>query len=302
MSVSASLSPIPFGRLLTAMVTPFDNEGRVDFALAGRLARHLVEEGSDGIVVCGTTGESPTLSWKEQHQLIETVRQSVGSAVKVLAGTGSNSTAEASEATREAADAGVDGALVVVPYYNKPPQDGLESHFRAVAASAPDLPLMLYNIPGRTGCSLAPSTVARLMECSNVVSFKAASGNTDEVTQLRSLCGSRLAIYSGDDGLLLPMLSVGAVGVVSVASHIVGRRIRAMIEAYLSGQVAVALGYHENLQPLFQALFATTNPIPVKAALELSGWPVGPPRSPLISLNSEMKDELSKILFALRQT
>ncbi len=302
MSSAAELSPTPFGRLLTAMVTPFDGDGRVDLALAGRLARHLVDEGSDGLIVSGTTGESPTLSWQEQHQLLEAVRQAVGPGVKILAGTGSNSTAEAVEATNQAAFAGADGALVVVPYYNKPPQEGLEAHFRAIAKAAPELPLMLYNIPGRTGCALAPATVARLMECPNVVSFKAASGTTDEVTQLRLLCGSKLAVYSGDDGLLLPMLSVGAVGVVSVASHLVGRRLKAMIEAYISGQVAVALGYHEQLQPLFKALFATTNPIPVKAALELSGWPVGPPRLPLLPLDSTMRDSLSKILNALRQT
>lgn len=302
MSSAAELSPIPFGRLLTAMVTPFGGDGRVDLALAGRLARHLVDEGSDGLVVSGTTGESPTLSWQEQHQLFEAVRQAVGPGVKILAGTGSNSTAEAVEATSQAAIAGADGALVVVPYYNKPPQEGLEAHFRAIAQAAPELPLMLYNIPGRTGCALAAATVARLMESPNVVSFKAASGTTDEVTQLRLQCGSRLAVYSGDDGLLLPMLSVGAVGVVSVASHLVGRRLKAMIDAYLSGQVAVALGYHEQLQPLFKALFATTNPIPVKAALELSGWPVGPPRLPLLPLDSTMRDSLSKILNALRQT
>ncbi|MFL0795799.1 MAG: 4-hydroxy-tetrahydrodipicolinate synthase [Prochlorococcus sp.] len=302
MSSAAELSPTPFGRLLTAMVTPFGGDGRVDLALAGRLARHLVDEGSDGLVVSGTTGESPTLSWQEQHQLFEAVRQAVGTGVKILAGTGSNSTAEAVEATSQAAIAGADGALVVVPYYNKPPQEGLEAHFRAIAQAAPELPLMLYNIPGRTGCALAAATVARLMESPNVVSFKAASGTTDEVTQLRLQCGSRLAVYSGDDGLLLPMLSVGAVGVVSVASHLVGRRLKAMIDAYLSGQVAVALGYHEQLQPLFKALFATTNPIPVKAALELSGWPVGPPRLPLLPLDSTMRDSLSKILNALRQT
>ncbi len=302
MSSVAELSPVPFGRLLTAMVTPFDQNGSVDFALAGRLARYLVAEGSDGIVVCGTTGESPTLSWQEQHALLEVVRNAVGPGVKVLAGTGSNSTAEAVEATAAAAAAGADGALVVVPYYNKPPQEGLLRHFRSVAEAAPDLPLMLYNIPGRTGCVLAPSTVAQLMDCSNVISFKAASGSTDEVTQLRLLCGNKLAVYSGDDGLLLPMLAVGAVGVVSVASHIVGRRIKAMIEAYLSGQPSVALRYHEQLQPLFKALFATTNPIPVKAALELNGWPVGPPRSPLTSLSSSMKQSLSQILVSLRQT
>ena len=302
MTSPAVLSPLPFGRVVTAMVTPFDASGAVDLPLAARLARHLVEQGSDGLVVCGTTGESPTLSWNEQLQLLQAVREAVGSTAKVLAGTGSNSTAEAVEATREAAAAGADGALVVVPYYNKPPQDGLEAHFRAVAEAAPALPLMLYNIPGRTGCSIVPATVARLMDCPNVVSFKAASGTTEEVTALRLACGPDLAIYSGDDGLTLPMLAVGAVGVVSVASHVVGPEIRAMIEAYSQGDGPTALAVHEQLQPLFKALFATTNPIPVKAALELNGWPVGAPRPPLSSLSDAMRTTLAQALSALRQT
>ena len=302
MTEAATLSPTPFGRVVTAMVTPFDASGAVDLDLAGRLARHLVEQGSDGLLVCGTTGESPTLSWEEQLQLLSAVRQAVGSDAKVLAGTGSNCTAEAIEATREAAAAGADGALLVVPYYNKPPQDGLEAHFRAIAEAAPELPLMLYNIPGRTGCSIAPETVARLMDCPNVVSFKAASGTTEEVTALRLSCGPRLAIYSGDDGLTLPMLAVGAVGVVSVASHVVGPQIRAMIEAYLNGDGPGALAGHDALIPVFKALFATTNPIPVKAALELNGWPVGAPRLPLLPLSDSMKRNLSETLAALRQT
>ena len=302
MSPSAQLSPTPFGRLLTAMVTPFAADGSVDLALAGRLAQHLAQDGSDGIVVCGTTGESPTLSWDEQVQLLAAVRDAVGPGVKVLAGTGSNSTAEAVEATREAAAAGADGALVVVPYYNKPPQSGLEAHFRAVAEAAPQLPLMLYNIPGRTGCSLAPATVARLMDCPNVVSIKAASGTTDEVSQLRLACGPQMAIYSGDDALTLPMLAVGAVGVVSVASHVAGPQMRSMIDAFLAGRHADALAQHEQLLPLCKALFATTNPIPVKAALELSGWPVGAPRLPLLPLEPSMRDSLSQALSALRQT
>ena len=302
MSPSAQLSPTPFGRLLTAMVTPFAADGSVDLALAGRLAQHLAQDGSDGIVVCGTTGESPTLSWDEQVQLLAAVRDAVGPGVKVLAGTGSNSTAEAVDATREAAAAGADGALVVVPYYNKPPQSGLEAHFRAVAEAAPQLPLMLYNIPGRTGCSLAPATVARLMDCPNVVSIKAASGTTDEVSQLRLACGPQMAIYSGDDALTLPMLAVGAVGVVSVASHVAGPQMRSMIDAFLAGRHADALAQHELLLPLCKALFATTNPIPVKAALELSGWPVGAPRLPLLPLEPSMRDTLSQALSALRQT
>jgi 4-hydroxy-tetrahydrodipicolinate synthase len=284
------------------MVTPFAADGSVDLELAARLADHLVANGSDGLVLCGTTGESPTLSWEEQHQLFAAVKGAVGGRAKLLAGSGSNCTAEAVEATREAAALGADGALVVVPYYNKPPQDGLEAHFRAVAAAAPGLPLMLYNIPGRTGCSLAPDTTARLLDLPNVVSFKAASGTTEEVSQLRALCGDRLAIYSGDDGLLLPMLAVGAVGVVSVASHLVGSQLQALVQAFLAGDTTTALAHHDRLLPLFKALFCTTNPIPVKAALEISGWPVGAPRLPLLPADSDVRQRLSSILAALRPT
>ena len=293
---------VPFGRVLTAMVTPFGADGSVDLDLAARLAVHLVEHGSDGLVLCGTTGESPTLSWQEQHEIFAAVKGAVGSRAALLAGSGSNCTAEAVEATREAASLGADGALVVVPYYNKPPQDGLEAHFRAVAQVAPGLPLMLYNIPGRTGTSLAPETTARLLDCPNVVSFKAASGTTEEVSALRALCGDRLAIYSGDDALTLPMLAVGAVGVVSVASHIAGPQISAMVKAFLAGDLAGALALHEQLLPLCKALFCTTNPIPVKAALELSGWPVGAPRLPLLSAEPDVRMRLNSTLAALRPT
>ncbi|MCP9927161.1 4-hydroxy-tetrahydrodipicolinate synthase [Cyanobium sp. CH-040] len=284
------------------MVTPFRGDGAVDLDLAARLADHLVSTGSDGLVICGTTGESPTLSWDEQHQLFAAVREAVGGRASLLAGSGSNCTAEAVEATREAAALGADGALVVVPYYNKPPQDGLEAHFRAVAGAAPELPLMLYNIPGRTGASLAPDTVARLLDLPNVVSFKAASGTSDEVSALRAVCGDRLAIYSGDDALTLPMLAVGAVGVVSVASHLVGERISAMVRAFCAGDQATALQLHDQLLPLCRALFCTTNPIPVKAALELSGWPVGAPRLPLLPADDAVRQRLSETLAALRPT
>jgi len=293
---------VPFGRVLTAMVTPFAADGSVDLDLAARLAVHLVEHGSDGLVLCGTTGESPTLSWQEQHEIFAAVKGAVGSRAALLAGSGSNCTAEAVEATREAASLGADGALVVVPYYNKPPQAGLEAHFRAVAQAAPGLPLMLYNIPGRTGTSLAPETTARLLDCPNVVSFKAASGTTEEVSALRALCGDRLAIYSGDDALTLPMLAVGGVGVVSVASHIAGPQISAMVKAFLAGDLAGALALHEQLLPLCKALFCTTNPIPVKAALELSGWPVGAPRLPLLPAEPDVRMRLNSTLAALRPT
>ena len=275
----------------------------MNLELAARLADHLVRQGSDGLVLCGTTGESPTLSWAEQHALFAAVREAVGGRAALLAGSGSNCTAEAVEATTEAAALGADGALVVVPYYNKPPQEGLEAHFRAVAQAAPDLPLMLYNIPGRTGCNLAPETTARLVDLPNLVAYKAASGTTEEVSRLRLECGGgRLAIYSGDDALTLPMLAVGAVGVVSVASHLVGPQIRALIQAFLAGEGAEAVALHESLLPLCQALFCTTNPIPVKAALELEGWPVGPPRLPLLAADSTVRERLTSILAALRPT
>ena len=288
-----------FGRILTAMVTPFKENGEVDYELAIKLSNYLYENGSDGIVLCGTTGESPTLSWAEQHDLFIAIKGSLNSGCKLIVGTGSNCTSEAIEATKKAYQYGADGALVVVPYYNKPPQDGLYNHFSSIATAANDLPLMLYNIPGRTGCNLLPNTVKKLMNFKNILSIKAASGRIEEVTELRAICGSELSVYSGDDSLLLPMLSVGAVGVVSVASHLVGLQLKEMIHSFQSGKVSNALAIHEKLQPLFKALFMTTNPIPIKAALELSGWDVGNPRSPLSPLNNDMKKQLSFILNSL---
>ena len=284
------------------MVTPFAADGCVDLRLAAKLADYLVSQGSDGLVVGGTTGESPTLSWDEVHQLFIAVKQAIGDRAALVAGSGSNCTSEAVQATKKAAALGADGALVVVPYYNKPSQEGLEAHFRAVAEAAPDFPIMLYNIPGRTGCSLSPQTVVRLIDQPNIVAFKAASGSTEEVSQLRFHCGDGLAIYSGDDALTLPMMAVGAAGVVSVASHVVGPQIRAMVQAILREDMTSALAIHDLLFPLFKALFCTTNPIPVKAALELSGWPVGAPRLPLLPATNDVRQRLSSILAALRPT
>ena len=285
-----------FGRILTAMVTPFKKNGAVDYELAIKLSNYLCENGSDGIVLCGTTGESPTLTWAEQHNLFVAVKGSLNSRSKVIVGTGSNCTSEAIEATKKAYEFGADGALVVVPYYNKPPQEGLYNHFSSIANEASDLPLMLYNIPGRTGCNLLPTTVNKLMNFPNILSIKAASGRIEEVTELRAACGSKLSIYSGDDSLLLPMLSVGAVGVVSVASHIVGLQLKIMIESFQKGEISIALDIHEKLQPLFKALFETTNPIPIKAALELQGWQVGSPRNPLTPLIKEKRESLLQII------
>ena len=197
MIVNNSKFPNPlFGRILTAMVTPFKENGSVDYELAIKLSNYLFANGSDGIVLCGTTGESPTLSWSEQHDLFVAVKGSLNSRCKIIVGTGSNCTSEAIEATKKAYEFGADGALVVVPYYNKPPQEGLYNHFSSIATAAMDLPLMLYNIPGRTGCDLLPNTVNKLMNFSNILSIKAASGRIEEVTELRSVCGPKLSVYS----------------------------------------------------------------------------------------------------------
>ncbi|MBE3583713.1 MAG: 4-hydroxy-tetrahydrodipicolinate synthase [Limnochordaceae bacterium] len=269
-----------FGRILTAMVTPFDKDLNVDYARAADLAVHLVETGSDGVVVSGSTGESPTLTREEKIRLFGAVVEAVGGRAVVLAGTGTNSTRDSIELSKAAEAAGVDGLLLVVPYYNKPPQDALYEHFRAVAESV-HVPIMLYNVPGRTGTNLAPETVARLAQVPNIVALKEAFGQMDQVSQLRRLVPPDFAIYSGDDSLTLPMLSLGAVGVVSVAAHLVGRRLREMIDQFLAGKVEAAARIHLELFPLFRALFVTSNPIPVKQMLRLVGQDVGSVRPPL---------------------
>ncbi|TVQ14072.1 MAG: 4-hydroxy-tetrahydrodipicolinate synthase [Leptolyngbya sp. DLM2.Bin27] len=270
-----------FGRVLTAMVTPFSEDGSVDYAVAEHLADYLVSHGSDGLVVCGTTGESPTLSWQEEYQLYKTVREAVAGRAKVIAGTGSNSTSEAIEATRHAGELGLDGSLQVVPYYNKPAQEGLYLHFSQIAAAVPDLPIMLYNVPGRTSCNLAVETIARLAEISNIVAIKEASGSLDQASQIRCHTPADFGIYSGDDSLTLPVLAVGGCGVVSVASHLVGPQIQAMVQAYEAGKPRLATKIHLQLLPLFKVLFVTSNPVPLKVALAKRGWSVGNVRSPL---------------------
>lgn len=292
-------SVVNFGRVLTAMIVPFKEDGSVNYAVAEQLAVYLAEHGSDGIVVCGTTGESPTLTWEEEYELFQVVQKAVAGKAKVIAGTGSNSTHEAIAATQKAAKIGLDGSLQVVPYYNKPPQEGLYRHFQAVAQAAPELPLMVYNIPGRTGTNLLPETVARLAEIPNIAAIKEASGSLDQTSQIRRLTPPEFAIYSGDDSLTLPMLAVGATGVVSVASHLVGEQLQQMIQAFEAGQVQAATHIHLQLFDLFKALFITTNPIPLKAALKLQGWDVGSPRLPLCEPSVEviqtLKDALSQL-------
>lgn len=288
-----------FGRVITAMITPFSADGSVNYGVAEELAVHLVENGSDGLVICGTTGESPTLSWEEEHELFRVVKQAVGDKVKVVAGTGSNSTSEAIAETQKAMALGLDGSLQVVPYYNKPPAEGLYEHFKAIATACPDLPLLLYNIPGRTGQNLLPATVARLAEIPNIVGIKEASGQLDQVSQIRQLVPSDFSIYSGDDSLTLPLLSVGGNGVVSVASHLVGKDLQEMIQCFENGKTQQATAIHLKLFPLFKALFLTTNPIPLKAALALQGWPVQALRLPLVEASAAIQEELKKVLSQL---
>lgn len=295
-----------FGRVLTAMITPFQVDGRVNYAVAEALAVHLVANGTDTLVVCGTTGESPTLTWDEEYELFQVVQQAVSGKAKIIAGTGSNSTQEAITATQKADKLGLDGTLQVVPYYNKPPQAGLYQHFRAIAEASPDLPLILYNIPGRTGQNLLPETIIRLAEIPNVVAVKEASGSLDQVSQIRQSTQPEFSIYSGDDSLTLPMLAVGARGVISVASHLVGNPLQQMIQAFEQGKVQTATQIHLQLFPLFKALFVTTNPIPIKAALRLQGWQVGSTRLPLLDdcslLDEQLRSVMAKLdLLAIKQ-
>ena len=290
---------VNFGRVLTAMITPFREDGSVNYEVAEQLAVHLTLHGTDAIVVCGTTGESPTLTWDEEYQLFQVVQKAVAGKAKVLAGTGSNSTEEAIAATQKAAKLGLDGSLQVVPYYNKPPQSGLHQHFSRVAKSCPDFPLMLYNVPSRTGQNLQPETVARLAEIQNIVAIKEASGNFDQASQLRRITPPEFALYSGDDSFTLAMLALGGTGVVSVASHLVGNQLQEMIQAFEAGKTRVATEIHLKLFPLFKVLFCTANPIPLKAALTLQGWQVGSPRAPLCELPTELKQELETVLTEL---
>lgn len=284
-----------FGRVLTAMATPFDESGAVDVEQAKRLAKRLVDTGSDGIVVAGTTGESPTLSDDEKMQLFRAVKEAVGARGMVVAGTGTNDTRHSVHLTKEAQAAGADGILLVNPYYNRPSQDGLYAHFRTIAEST-SLPCMLYNIPGRTGVNAAPETIARLADVPNIAAVKEASGSLDQASEIRRRTSPDFLIYSGDDSLTLPILAVGGRGIVSVASHLAGREIAEMVRAYEQGDVRKALEIHIRLFPLFKVLFITTNPVPLKAALNMSGFAVGKPRLPLVEATAKEKEQIGAVL------
>lgn len=284
-----------FGRVITAMVTPMDRTLAVDYDRAAALAKRLVERGSDGLVISGTTGESPTLTDEEKVRLFHTVREAVGRRGAVIAGTGTYNTAHSIHLTKEAERAGCDGVLLVNPYYNKPSQEGLYQHFKAVAEST-RLPVMLYNIQGRTSVNCEPATVSRLAQIANIVAIKEASGSLDQMSQIRKVTPPEFLLYSGDDSLTLPLLAVGGHGVVSVASHLAGREIREMIDTFFAGDVRRATAIHMRLWPLFKVLFITTNPVPVKAALALAGFDVGGLRLPLVEATPKEREQIAAVL------
>lgn len=285
----------PFGRVLTAMVTPFTADGALDLDGAQRLAVHLVDAGNDGLVLNGTTGESPTTSDAEKEQLIRAVLEAVGDRAVIVAGVGTNDTRHSVELARQAEQAGAHGLLTVTPYYNKPPQEGLYQHFTAIA-DATGLPVMLYDIPGRSGVPISTETIVRLAEHPRIVANKDAKGDLGRASW--AIARSGLAWYSGDDMLNLPLLSVGAIGVVSVVGHLVTPELRALLEAYSAGDVAKATEIHQRLLPVYTGMFRTQGVITTKAALNLKGLPGGPLRLPLVALSDEETEQLKKDLAA----
>lgn len=288
-----------FGRVLTAMITPFTSDGAVDHDTAQRLARHLVDNGSDGLVVAGTTGESPTLSDDEKVALFATVKRAVGDRAKVVAGSGTYDTVASVEVSKRAADVGADGLLAVTPYYSKPEQRGLVGHFTAIA-DATDLPVLLYNIPGRTARLIEIPTLATLSEHPRIVAVKDAVMDIDHTSEVcRSIPG--LAVYSGQDSYTFPMMAVGAVGVVSVVSHLAGLQVRAMVDAALDGRMAEARDLHQRLLPLCWACFLESNPTPVREAMNRWWEPVGPPRLPVVTASDRTMEAIEKALIAIQE-
>ncbi|MDT0269269.1 4-hydroxy-tetrahydrodipicolinate synthase [Streptomyces sp. DSM 44915] len=286
---------VPFGRILTAMVTPFTGDGSLDLDGAQRLASHLVDAGNDGLIVNGTTGESPTTTDEEKSALVRAVVEAVGDRAHVVAGVGTNDTRHSVELARAAADAGAHGLLTVTPYYNKPPQEGLYQHFTTVA-DATELPVMLYDIPGRSGVPINTETMVRLAEHPRIVANKDAKGDLGRASWAIATTG--LAWYSGDDMLNLPLLSVGAVGFVSVVGHLVTPELRALVEAHTGGDVAKATEIHQRLLPVFTGMFRTQGVITSKAALDAQGLPGGPLRLPLVGLAAAEFEQLRKDLAA----
>jgi 4-hydroxy-tetrahydrodipicolinate synthase len=284
-----------FGKLSTAMVTPFDKNGNIDFQKTTTLIDYLINHGTQSLVVNGTTGESPTLSTEEKIALFKHTVKEVNGRIPVIAGTGSNNTAASIKLTKQAEEAGVDAIMLVVPYYNKPSQEGLYQHFKAIAETT-TLPVMLYNIPGRSVINMTVDTIVRLSKLPNIIAVKEAGGNLDVMAELISKTDDNFAVYSGDDALTLPLLAIGGAGVVSVASHIIGSEMESMISAFVSGDHVRAAEQHRMLLPIMKQLFVAPNPVPVKTALQVRGLDVGSVRLPLIPLTSSERNELMEVI------
>jgi 4-hydroxy-tetrahydrodipicolinate synthase len=283
------------GRMITAMVTPFNAKGEVDYKQAQKLAKALISSGSDGLVVTGTTGERPTLTDEEQLKLFATVREAIGNKGTIVAGTGGNCTRESIAMTGKAERLGVDGALLIVPYYNKPTQEGMYQHFKAIAEST-SLPCILYNVPARTVTNLAPETVIRLSGVKNIVGVKEASGNLEQIAKIIHGARKGFLVWSGNDSDTFPVMAMGGYGVISVASHLVGKQIQEMIQLTVRGKMKEAAAIHLNLLPLINALFIVSNPIPVKYALNHVGFRVGKPRLPLTEPDDKSKAAIEATL------
>jgi 4-hydroxy-tetrahydrodipicolinate synthase len=284
-----------FGRLLTAMVTPFNAKGEVDYAQAKKLAKALLDSGSDGLVVSGTTGESPTLTHEEKLRLFAEIKSAVGNRGAIIAGTGNYNTAESIQLTKEAEKTGVDGCLMVVPYYNRPTQDGLYEHFKAIAG-ATSLPCILYNVPSRTVTSLAAETCIKLSQIDNIIGVKEASANFEQIAKIIQGAQKDFIVYSGNDGDTFPILCLGGYGVISVISHLVGIQFKQMIEDYVQGKIEKAAATHRNLLPFVNSMFVVANPIPVKYALNYVGFPVGKTRLPLTEPDEKSRAVIEQTL------
>lgn len=279
---------VQFGRLLTAMVTPFDTEGKVDYAQAKKLVKALLDSGSDGVVVSGTTGESPTLTKEEKLRLFAEVKSAVGNKGTVIAGTGNYCTAASIELTREAEKTGVDGCLLVVPYYNRPTQEGLYQHFKAIAEST-RLPCILYNVPSRTATNLSADTTVKLSQIDNIVGIKEASANFEQIATIIQKAKKGFLVYSGNDGDTFHIMCLSGYGVISVISHLVGLQIKQMMEYCVKGDTQKAAAIHHSLLPLVSAMFIVSNPSPLKYALNYLGFNVGKPRLPLVEPDEKSK-------------
>ncbi|MDQ0214245.1 4-hydroxy-tetrahydrodipicolinate synthase [Oikeobacillus pervagus] len=286
---------ISFGQVSTAMVTPFDSKGNIDLQKTTQLVNYLIDNGTDSIVVAGTTGETPTLTTEEKVALFHQVVKTVDGRVPVIAGTGSNNTKASIELTKKAEEIGVDAIMLVAPYYNKPNQEGLYQHFKTIAEET-KLPIMIYNIPGRTSINISPETIIRLSKLPNIVAVKEASGNLDAMTEIIANTDEDFMLYSGDDGLALPVLAIGGQGVISVASHIIGKEMKQMVGEFVKGNYQEAAKLHQKLLPLMKGLFAAPNPVPVKTALQYKGLDTGSVRLPLVPLTEQERNTLMDIL------